>query len=109
MRQEEKESIIESFPSRFGLRNHLGQFYISAVASFWTGGNLMLYVYTEDGLAFSKGSASELRREIIEHVPVCANETDSGLCPQPLNHKSYCGDIPSHKLAAQEDGHWGAI
>ena len=57
------------FPESFGLRAFPGQrFTINESASYespFGSGNVMLYTYTEDGLAFSKGSPAELRREVI--------------------------------------------
>ena len=56
------------FPESFGLRGFPGQrFSINESASYespFGSGNVMLYVFTEDGQAFSKGSPSELRREV---------------------------------------------
>jgi len=56
------------FPESFGLRGFPGQrFTINQRASYeypFGSGNVMLYVFTEDGQAFSKGSPSELRREV---------------------------------------------
>lgn len=56
------------FPESFGLRGFPGQrFKINKAASYESpinSGNVLLYVFTEDGKAFSKGTPSELRREI---------------------------------------------
>ena len=57
------------FPEVFGLRAFPGQkFTINKSASYespFGSGNVLLYVFTEDGQAFSKGSPSELRREVV--------------------------------------------
>jgi len=64
---------IDRFPTTFGLRAFPGrQFTINEGASYVTTfardetcGAVMLYVYTEDGKAFSKAHPSELRSEIV--------------------------------------------
>ena len=53
------------FPESFGLRAFAGQrFSINESASYLSGGNVLLYVFTEDGKAFCKGSPTELQREV---------------------------------------------
>jgi len=56
------------FPKSFGLRGFPGQrFTMNQSASYespFGSGNVLLYVFTEDGLAFSKGSPAELRKEV---------------------------------------------
>lgn len=59
-----------NFPESFGLRAFRGQrFTINESASYespFGSGNVVLYVFTEDGLAFCKGSPNELQREVVE-------------------------------------------
>ena len=53
------------FPETFGLWAFPGRrFAINERASYVRDGEVMLYVYTEAGLAFSKGTVEELRREV---------------------------------------------
>ena len=59
-------AIIKTFPETFGLRAFPGRsFYISEVESYEAGGELRLYVFTQEGLAFSKASLEELRRDVV--------------------------------------------
>jgi len=59
--------IIATFPESFGLRAFPGdRFTLNQSASYESGGQIMLYVYTADGLAFCKGTPTELRREVTE-------------------------------------------
>jgi len=62
-----KEEVAK-FPESFGLRGFPGQrFTLNESASYespFGSGNVLLYVFTEDGLAFSKGTPAELRREV---------------------------------------------
>jgi hypothetical protein len=56
------------FPETFGLRAFPGdRFTINERASYESprgSGNVLLYVYTQEGLAFCKGSPAELRRQV---------------------------------------------
>lgn len=57
------------FPEVFGLRGFPGKrFKINESASYespYGSGNVLLYVFTEDGQAFSKGTVAELKREVV--------------------------------------------
>jgi hypothetical protein len=61
------DAAVTRFPDRFGLREFPGSsFYIERAACFVSEGRVMLYTYVyESGLAFSKGTEDELRREIV--------------------------------------------
>lgn len=72
------DEAVASFPATFGLRAFPGKvFHIERSQCYWDNGMLygkpdheagpMLYIFTgeEGGLAFSKGSPAELRREIV--------------------------------------------
>ncbi len=62
-------AVIATFPETFGLRAFPGdKFTLNRAASYESGGQIMLYVYTADGLAFCKGSPVELRREVTSDV-----------------------------------------
>jgi hypothetical protein len=57
---------VASFPRKFGLRAFPNrEFTINPSQCYETQGEYMLYVFTEDGQAFCKGSPDELRREIV--------------------------------------------
>jgi len=59
------KQAMAQFPEVFGLRAFPGKrFSLNERASYTSRGEVMLYVYTEDGLAFSKGTVEELRREV---------------------------------------------
>jgi hypothetical protein len=62
------DKAMTEFPETFGLRAFPGQrFTLNRSASYERplgSGDVMLYVFTEDGLAFSKGSPAELRGEV---------------------------------------------
>jgi len=58
--------VIKTFPATFGLRAFDGVFHINPSASYEVGGEIRLYVFTEDGLAFCKGSPDELRKELVK-------------------------------------------
>jgi len=63
------EKVTEArsqFPDTFGLRGFPGErFHINESASYVSGGEVLLYVFTEGGEAFSKGTPAELRRELV--------------------------------------------
>lgn len=60
------DTEIGKFPEVFGLRGFPGQrFKINRSASFVSRGHVALYVFTEEGKAFCKGSPGELRRELL--------------------------------------------
>lgn len=65
---EKIRDAIARFPPTFGLRGFPGDvFRISPTASYVSGGRVLLYTQRKDGnqwLDFSKGSESELRREV---------------------------------------------
>ena len=65
---EKIRAAIARFPTTFGLRGFPGDvFRISPTASYVSGGRVLLYTQRKDGnqwLDFSKGSESELRREV---------------------------------------------
>jgi|SaaInlV_165m_DNA_1040744.scaffolds.fasta_scaffold182244_1 hypothetical protein len=65
MTQSDILEVIKTFPDTFGLRAFDGVYHINPSASYEVGGEIRLYVFTEDGLAFSKGSPDELRREVV--------------------------------------------
>ncbi len=64
-----KQAAAE-FSGVFGLRAFPGQrFKINESASYespYGSGKVQLYVFTEEGKAFSKGSPAELRREVVK-------------------------------------------
>ena len=65
------KAAANKFPKVFGLRAFPGdRFTINTSASYESGGAVLLYTYTvpadgSRGLAFSKGTPAELRREVI--------------------------------------------
>jgi hypothetical protein len=68
------KAAAAKFPKTFGLRAFPGdKFTINESASYespFGSGNVLLYTYTvpadgSEGLAFCKGSPSEIRREIV--------------------------------------------
>jgi hypothetical protein len=64
---ERKNAAAAEFPGIFGLRAFPGQrFVVNRSASYVSRDEVMLYVYTADGLAFSKGTPEELRREVVK-------------------------------------------
>ena len=66
--QTEKTEVVEAaseFPESFGLRGHDGIFSVNAKKSYVSEGRVLLYVYTESGLAFCKAEPAELRQEIL--------------------------------------------
>lgn len=69
----EIDAVIATFPPHFSLRGFpRDRFRISPSSSFESEKGIQLYVYRQVGdewLAFSKGSAVELRHEIREVIP----------------------------------------
>lgn len=64
-RKEVIDKAYARFPKEFGLRAFPGKrFTLNRSACFISAGKVQLYVYTADGLAFSKGTPSELRKEV---------------------------------------------
>jgi len=62
------EEALKAFPGVFRLKAFPGQrFRVNASASYGGApfGPVMLYVYTEEGVSFCKGSPEELRREVV--------------------------------------------
>ena len=56
---------IAKFPETFGLRAFPGdRFSLNESASYVSCGTLMLYVFTDEGQAFCKGTPAELQREV---------------------------------------------
>jgi len=63
--QDQIDTAIKSFPETFGLKAFDGEFKISPSASFGSGGEIFLYVYTTKGESFCKGTVDELRDAIV--------------------------------------------
>ena len=77
------------FPAVFGLRAHDDLFKINVSESFILDGLILLYVYTEAGLAFCKAEPAELRKQI---VPVRLDQVDAYvLPPQHFNDSDEAG------------------
>lgn len=55
-----------AFPEKFGLRAFPNQrFTINQRQSYVSRGEVFLYIFTEDGQAFTKGTPDELEREVV--------------------------------------------
>lgn len=67
---EEVASVAKAaatFPKTFGLRAFPGKtFHIDVGESYSVCGNVQLYVFTEEGLAFAKDTPELLRQEIVK-------------------------------------------
>jgi hypothetical protein len=67
------------FPKTFGLRAFPGdRFTINESASYMSAGRVMLYIFTEDGKAFSKGTPEEIEREVTP-APAAKGERTRGI------------------------------
>jgi hypothetical protein len=58
------DSLVASFPESFYLLAHDGRFTVNRSASYISGGRAVLYVFTEAGEAFCKGSYAEIRSQM---------------------------------------------
>ena len=57
---------IAEFPETFGLRGFPGKrFSLSQRSSYVSGGEVMLYTVTSEGLDFTKGTPAEIRAEVV--------------------------------------------
>ena len=60
------DEAVRLFPPTFGLKAFRGdRFTINKSASYVSCGQVTLYVFTEDGKAFCKGTPSEIAREVV--------------------------------------------
>ena len=71
MTHDEKfKAAIATFPETFGLSGHKGTFTLSARSSY-VGSDGIVWLYTQkDGKDFAKGTADELRREVVAAVRI---------------------------------------